>query len=74
MTREMKDRAEQLFYLVSCFSILVGGILWLTTMDFQAKANSQDIQVIKGKQDETAREFEEIRVRLAHIEDAVSSK
>lgn len=70
----MKKDLEQPFYLISIVSVFLGGIFWLTEINFQAQANTDDIRQIKVKADETARAFEEIRTRLTHIEDAVGAR
>ncbi len=71
----MKDKAfENWFYIASIAAVFFGGVFWLTNLSFQGQASADDIKQIKTKAEETSREFEEIRTRLTHIEDAVGAR
>jgi hypothetical protein len=65
---------EKWFYIASILAVFFGGVFWLTNLSFQGQASADDIKQIKIKADETAKEFEEIKIELAHIEDAVGAK
>lgn len=58
-------KAETLFYWVSIFAVLAGGMIWLTTIDNKASAAFSSV-------DQNQKQFEEIRTRLTHIEDILS--
>lgn len=64
---------EGIFYLISIGAIVFGGLIWLTTIDNKATASVQGVNELKTKVDDDRKAFEEIRIRLTHIEDAVSS-
>lgn len=74
MTFETKRGLEQIFYGVSIVVILLGGILWLASMNSLAVANSSDIKDLKSQETDHTKQFEEIRTRLTRIEDAVGVK
>ena len=73
MTKETGKAYENWFYITSILAVFFGGVFWLTSLSNQGQASADDIKQIKIKADETTREFEEIRIRLAHIEDAVGA-
>lgn len=73
MTNLGKSTLEDVFYTLSIFTAIVGAIFWLTTMYSQSQANTDDIKVIKTSQAGQASQFEEIRIRLVRIEDAVGA-
>jgi len=62
---------EQAFYTVSILGAFVGGIYWLADTNELAASTGRDVQILKAKEDEHTKQFEEIRIRLAHIEDAL---
>lgn len=62
---------EKIFYWLSIAGILFGGMAWLTTIDNKASASADAVPRIEAKIDRNQKEFEEIRIRLTHIEDAI---
>ena len=69
-----RTEAEKWFYLISIAAIL-SGCVWLSAVSsVTATANSKDIEDLKAQSKQDSKEFEEIRVHLAHIEDAVGAK
>lgn len=74
MTKQLRDDLEQGFYVVSVLVVMIGGIIWLAALNFQSQSNADDLKQMKVKSEEVSREFEEIRVRLTHIEDAINRK
>lgn len=64
---------EGMFYIVSIGAIVLGGVLWLTTIDNKATASVQGVFELQRKVDDDRKAFEEIRIRLTHIEDAVNA-
>lgn len=74
MTFETKKGLEQIFYGVSIVVIMFGGILWLSSMNSLAVSNSLDIKDLKSQETDHSKQFEEIRIRLTRIEDAVGVK
>ena len=63
---------EEMFYALSIGTLLVGGILWLSSIDNKASASVAGLQSIQNKVDQDQRAFEEIRLHLAHIDDALN--
>lgn len=74
MTKELKEDLEQVFYVISVLVVMIGGIIWLAALNFQTQSNADDLKQMKAKSEEVSKEFEEIRVRLTHIEDAVGRR
>jgi len=64
---------EGVFYIVSIAAIVLGGILWLVAIDNKATASVQGVQEVQHKLEDDRKAFEEIRIRLTHIEDAVNA-
>lgn len=64
---------EKFFYFISTAAVIIGGVLWLGHIDWLASANSDDIKSLKGQEVDHVKQFEEIRIRLTHIEDAVGA-
>jgi len=62
---------EKIFYGLTILTIVFGGVLWLSSMNSIAISNSEDIKDLKSQELTHSKEFEEIRIRLTHIEDAV---
>lgn len=71
MTTEAKDSAERWFYWMSTLGVLLGGIFWLSNLNYQSQANTDDVKNLKMKAEMTGSQFEEIRIRLTHIEDSL---
>ena len=49
-------------------AVIIGGILWLSSMYDETKANGQDIHEIKQAQTKYVDNLEEINTRLSRIE------
>lgn len=62
---------EKWFYIVTIAGFFGIIILVVQAWGLQAQANATDITQLKQKVDRDQAQFEEIRLRLAHIEDAV---
>ncbi len=56
------------------FVILVGGIVWLTSIYAESHQNAVAISELKLKQDEYNRTVQSIDSRLSHIEGVLSDK
>ena len=73
MTIEKRRYLENLFYLVSLISVGVALVACILGTIGQSAANSRDILELKASEASHSKEFEEIRTRLTHIEDAVGA-
>lgn len=71
MNPSNKKDMEQFFYGLSILVIALSGIVWLAGMSSTSSSNAADIHDLKVREAEHSKEFEEIRTRLTHIEDAV---
>jgi hypothetical protein len=74
MGASWKKDLETVFYAVSLIVFIVGGILWLGSMNSLATTNTSDIKDLKAQESDHTKQFEEIRIRLTHIEDAVGAE
>lgn len=74
MTAEKAKGLEKWFYITSIATFFGIITVCLVTWGNKTEANSTDIMKLTEKQDKDAAQFEEIRVRLTHIEDAVGAK
>jgi hypothetical protein len=70
---KIRESIEEWFYIITIASILFGGIAWLTNIDNKATAASEDLKDLKANIEQNRKQFEEIRTRLTHIEDAVKN-
>jgi hypothetical protein len=70
----MKNTLEELFYAISILAVIVGGILWLAAIDSKATATAKELDSISTTVERSQAQFEEIRIRLTHIEDALAPK
>ena len=71
MGKFLKQITEDTTVSIGVVVIIVGAMVWLTELHSETSENSSDIKDIKSMQQDTQKQFEEIRVRLTHIEDAV---
>lgn len=67
MTRE-GVLSEKTLMPIGFVVVLLGGVIWLTNIHFEAHANSVAIDEIQKKQDVYAKGQEEVLERLARIE------
>lgn len=79
MTKRYSIDGEQLFYWVSVLAVLVAVVVYLVTIDNKATAavtssatNEAQLSKVQATIDQDRKEFEEIRLHLAHIDDALN--
>lgn len=79
MTKRYSIDGEQLFYWVSVLAALVAVVMYLVAIDNKATAavtssatNEVQLSKVQATIDQDRKEFEEIRLRLAHIDDALN--
>lgn len=66
-----KSFLEQLSYGVGVLAVLLSVILWAANINWVTAANTKEIEFLKITEEQNSKKFEEIRIHLAHIEDAV---
>ena len=64
----MKVFTENTAISLGLAAILAGGIIWLSSMYFETKANGEDIKEIKTNQMRYIEDVERIDARLSRIE------
>lgn len=69
---KLKEKIEEIFYFLTILTMLFGGVGWLMNIDNKATAANDDLKEMKSQVVESQKAFEEIRIRLTHIEDALS--
>lgn len=59
---------------VGVMALVIGAATWLTTLHFDTVSNAKEITTLSDKEQTHAKEFEEIRTRLTHIEDMLKDE
>lgn len=66
--------AEDTLLPLSLVLALTGAVSYVVNINSIAVTSASDIKDLRFKEEDHAKQFEEIRIRLTHIEDAVGAK
>jgi hypothetical protein len=64
----MKTITEKTFIPISLLIVIIGVVVWITTVSGKTDANTKDISDIKIGQQEYNKDLHEINTRLSRIE------
>lgn len=65
--------SEQTFIPLSLVLLIIGGVAWLTNMNYNTEANGRALESISNKQDQYNKNLEEINTRLSRLEGYIKS-
>lgn len=68
MSEHVKKITEKTLLPVSLVIVLIGGVVWLTTLKSDADQLKQQIQLLQSKQDQYLEEIQSVNTRLSRIE------
>ncbi len=71
MTQKSITIDEKTKITVGFFLVLIGGIYWITSLFFEVKANSREINSMKEDQKDEVKILQDIHVRVIRIEEKI---